>query len=71
MVIEVISKYEGCIQNEALSALNAIVREFQAHSINLFEAMLPTDRRTRFVLLSLYCKNLNFNKILNSYFISE
>lgn len=53
LVIEAFSKNEGALQNEALGAFNAIVREFRAHSLHLFESMLQTDKKTRFVQLNL------------------
>jgi len=53
LVIEAISKNDGIFQIEALGAYNAIVREFRAHSLHLFESMLQTDMKTRFVWLNL------------------
>ncbi|XP_011877045.1 PREDICTED: telomere-associated protein RIF1-like isoform X2 [Vollenhovia emeryi] len=47
LVIEAFSKHEGTLQNEALGAFNAIVREFRAHRLHLFESMLQTDKKTR------------------------
>lgn len=70
LIIEAFTKHEGIMQNEAVGALNAIVKEFQAHPLHLFESMLQTDKRTRFVFLNLYCNKFmysrDFNKILYS-----
>lgn len=70
MVIETFTKHEGNLQNEALSALNAIVKEFKAHPLHIFESMLQTDKRTRFVLLNLCCNKYlyfrDFNKMPHS-----
>lgn len=49
LVIEAFSKHEGALQNEALGAFNAVVREFRQHPLHLFESMLQTDMKTRFV----------------------
>lgn len=54
LVIEAFTKDEGSLQYEALGALNIIVNEFQAHSLHLFESILQTDKRTRFVLSDWY-----------------
>lgn len=53
LVIEAFSKHEGTLQNEALGAFNAIVREFRAHPLHLFGSMIHTDMKTRFVWLNL------------------
>ncbi|KAL6423859.1 hypothetical protein ACFW04_010356 [Cataglyphis niger] len=53
LVIEAFTKHEGIMQNEAVGALNAIVKEFQAHPLHLFESMLQTDKRTRLKILKL------------------
>lgn len=48
VVVEAFTKHEGNLQNEALRALTVIVQEFKTHSLHLFEAMLQTDKKTRF-----------------------
>ncbi|XP_014479812.1 PREDICTED: telomere-associated protein RIF1-like isoform X2 [Dinoponera quadriceps] len=53
LVIEAFTKEEGSMQYEALGALTAIVQEFQAHSLHLFELMLQTDKRIRLKILKL------------------
>ncbi|XP_072767037.1 uncharacterized protein [Anoplolepis gracilipes] len=53
LVIEAFTKHEGSMQNEALGALNAIVKEFKAYPLHLFESMLQTDKRTRVKILKL------------------
>ncbi|KAL6261612.1 hypothetical protein P5V15_006699 [Pogonomyrmex californicus] len=53
LVIESFSKHEGILQNEALGAFNAIMREFQAHPLHLFESMLQTDKKTRLKIFKL------------------
>ncbi|EFN73980.1 Telomere-associated protein RIF1 [Camponotus floridanus] len=53
LVIEAFTRHEGSMQNEALGALNAIVKEFKTHSLHLFESMLQTDKRTRLKILKL------------------
>lgn len=58
LVLESFAQEEGNIQYEALGALTAIVQEFQAHPLQLFESMLRTDKRTRCVFLNSCFKNL-------------
>ncbi|XP_026828469.1 telomere-associated protein RIF1 isoform X2 [Ooceraea biroi] len=53
LVVEAFTKDEGSMQYEAFAALNAIVQEFKAHSLHLFESMLQTDKRTRLKILKL------------------
>jgi len=52
LVVEAFTKDEGSMQYEAFAALNAIIQEFKGHSLHLFESMLQTDKRTRFVLVN-------------------
>ncbi|EFN87937.1 Telomere-associated protein RIF1 [Harpegnathos saltator] len=52
LVIESFTKEEG-MQYEALGALTAIVQEFQAHSLCLFESILRTNKKIRLKILKL------------------
>jgi len=53
LVIESFTKSDGTFQIEALAAFNTIMHEFRTHSLHLFESMLQTDLKTRFVWLNL------------------
>ncbi|XP_011698033.1 PREDICTED: telomere-associated protein RIF1 isoform X2 [Wasmannia auropunctata] len=53
LVIELFSKNDGIFQIEAIGAFNAIMREFRAHPLNLFESMLQTDMKTRLKIFKL------------------
>ncbi|XP_012529406.1 telomere-associated protein RIF1 isoform X2 [Monomorium pharaonis] len=53
LVIEAFSTHEGTLQNEALGAFNAIMREFRQHPLHLFESMLQTDMKTRLKIFKL------------------
>ncbi|XP_024886472.1 telomere-associated protein RIF1-like isoform X2 [Temnothorax curvispinosus] len=53
LVIEAFWKHEGTLQNEAVGAFNAIVREFQLHPLHLFESMIVTDKKTRLKIFKL------------------
>jgi len=74
LVVEAFTKDEGSMQYEAFAALNAIIQEFKSHSLHLFESMLQTDKKTRFVLLNflrdLYYKNTLYSLISYVYILN-
>lgn len=49
LVIEIFTKEGREIQYEAIEALDAILQEFRAHSLHVFESLLQTNKKTRFV----------------------
>jgi len=65
LVVEAFTKDEGSMQYEAFAALNAIIQEFKSHSLHLFESMLQTDKRTRFVCRKFSAKLYTYSVFFN------